>query len=386
MSSWARHVLRGGETDRADRRRRQDVPTTYLVTGGAGFIGSHLTEALLERGDQVTVLDDLSTGRLNNLRNVRLHPGLRVEIGSVLDELRVDELVHRCDVVVHLAAAVGVRLIIDEPLRSFTTNIHGSEIVIGAAHRYRSKILVASTSEIYGKNGSSKLVETADRLLGTTSASRWAYSTAKAVDEILALTYHRERNLDAVIARLFNTVGPRQSPSYGMVIPRLVRQALAGDPLTVYGDGRQSRCFCHVDDVVRCLLGLLESSDAIGEVFNVGSSEEVSILELANRIGERANSRSRIELIPYDQAFKEGFEDMQRRVPDTTKVENLIGWRPTRCLDEIVDDALADAAAEMEEEARLSAAAGEVDLVAEERAAAYVRGGGNPIWARSFRP
>ena len=226
---------------------------TYLITGGAGFIGSHLTDALLERGDRVVVLDDLSTGSLANLREVRSHPRLRIEIGSVLDELRVDELVHTCDVVFHLAAAVGVQLIVNEPLRSFTTNLRGSEIVIGAAHRYRRKVMVASTSEIYGKNGADKLVETADRILGTTSISRWSYSTAKAVDEILALNYHRERGLQAVIVRLFNTVGPRQSPGYGMVIPRLARQAVNGEPLTVHGDGGQSRCFGHVSDIVRAL-------------------------------------------------------------------------------------------------------------------------------------
>jgi UDP-glucose 4-epimerase len=298
----------------------------------------------------------------------------------VLDELRVDELVHSCDVVVHLAAAVGVRLVIDEPLRSFTTNIRGSEIVIGAAHRYRHKILIASTSEIYGKNGSSKLVETADRILGTTSAARWAYSTSKAVDEILALTYQRERNLDAVIARLFNTVGPRQSPSYGMVIPRLVRQALANEPLTVYGDGQQSRCFCHIRDVVRCLIELLDRQEAVGEVFNVGSSEEITILDLAHRIVERADSRSAIDLIPYEQAFEEGFEDMQRRVPDTAKVERLTGWRARHSLDEIIDDAIVDA----QEEARFFAAASEIDLAGEESEEAYGRRSASPAPARSL--
>ena len=321
---------------------------TYLITGGAGFIGSHLTEALLERGDQVTVLDDLSTGRLENLRGVRSHPGLRVEIGSVLDELRVDELVHSSDVVIHLAAAVGVQLIVDEPLRSFTTNLRGSEIVIGAAHRYRRKILVASTSEIYGKNGSDKLVETADRILGTTSIARWSYSTAKAVDEILALNYHRERGLQTVIVRLFNTVGPRQSPGYGMVIPRLARQAFNGEPLTVHGDGRQSRCFGHVSDIVRALVSLVDHPDAVGEVYNVGGSEEIEIIELARRIVERAGSPSEINLISYEQAYAEGFEDMRRRVPDTTKLRNLTGWEPRCTLDDVLDDAILDAKQEFE--------------------------------------
>ena len=254
----------------------------YLITGGAGFIGSHLTEALLTRGDAVVVLDDLSTGGLANLHHLAGNPDLKIIVGSVLDELKVDELVHSCDVVVHLAAAVGVRLILEQPLRSFTTNIRGSEIVIGAAHRYRRKILVTSTSEIYGKNSSNQLSETADRILGTTSVARWAYSTAKAVDEILALNYHHERGLPAVIARLFNTVGPRQSSAYGMAIPRFVRQAVADQPLTVYGDGQQSRCFCHVLDVVEAMLGLLDHPDAIGEVFNIGSTHEVTIRSLPN--------------------------------------------------------------------------------------------------------
>ena len=235
-----------GSTERAPTA----TETTYLITGGAGFIGSHLVEALLNRGDRAIVLDDLSTGSMKNLAGIAHHPGLLTVIGSIRDELVVDELMHKCDAVVHLAAAVGVRLIIEEPLRSFTTNLRGSEVVIGAAHRYQRPILVASTSEVYGKNGHSALSETADRILGPTTVARWAYSTAKAVDEILALTYHRERGLPSVVTRLFNTVGPRQSAAYGMVIPSLVRQALMGQPLTVFGDGQQSRCFCHVADTV----------------------------------------------------------------------------------------------------------------------------------------
>ncbi len=316
---------------------------TYLITGGSGFIGSHLTERLLERGDRVIVLDDLSTGSLENLKAVRDNPGLRVEIGSVLDELKVDEMVHECDVVVHLAAAVGVRLIVDQPLRSFTTNIRGSEIVIGSAHRYRRKILVASTSEVYGKNGSSKLSETSDRILGPTAVTRWSYSTAKAVDEILALAYHRERGLDAVIVRLFNTVGPRQSPAYGMVIPSLARQAVRDEPLSVHGDGGQSRCFCHVKDVVEALVGLLDEPRAIGEVFNVGASREITILDLAHKIVEQSGSSSPIELIPYEQAYASGFEDMRRRVPDTAKINDLIGWESKRSLDDILAAAIDDA-------------------------------------------
>ena len=319
---------------------------TYLITGGAGFIGSHLAEALIARGDRVVVLDDLSTGRVANLKGLAENPALQIVIGSVLDDLKVDELVHRCDVVVHLAAAVGVKLIVDEPLRSFTTNIRGSEVVVGAAHRYRRRILVASTSEIYGKNGAQPLSEGADRILGSTSVSRWAYSTAKAVDEILALTYHRERGLESVVARLFNTVGPRQSPAYGMVVPRLARQAITGEEVTVYGDGTQSRCFCHVADVVEALVGLLDRDDAVGEVFNIGASEEITIRALAERVIERAGSTSSIRLVPYTEAYANGFEDMQRRVPDVTKLNNFMGWHARRSLDEILDDAIADARAE----------------------------------------
>jgi UDP-glucose 4-epimerase len=322
------------------------VRRTYLVTGGAGFIGSHLVEALLARGHVVTAIDNLSTGRLRNLDGVGQHPNFRFVHGSVLDELVVDELVHESEVVVHLAAAVGVHLIVERPLRSFTTNIRGSENVIEAAHRYRRKILLASTSEIYGKNGGVPLVEGADRVLGSPSVARWAYSTAKAVDEILAFAYHRERGLPATVVRLFNTVGPRQSPAYGMVIPRLVRQAVRNEPLTVYGDGRQTRCFCHVADVVDGILRLLDRPEANGEVYNLGSQEEISVLALAHRIIAAGRSSSPVELIPYEKAYAEGFEDMRRRVPDTTKVRELTGWRPTRTLDHILAETLLEAAAE----------------------------------------
>ncbi|WP_433500618.1 NAD-dependent epimerase/dehydratase family protein [Sphaerimonospora sp. CA-214678] len=317
---------------------------TYLVTGGSGFIGSHLADALLARGDSVVVLDNLSTGRLANLSR---HPHLRFVHGSVLDELMVDELVHQCDAVVHLAAAVGVKLIVEQPLRSLTTNIRGSEIVIGAAHRYRRKILLASTSEIYGKNSGGPLTEASDRILGSPGVVRWAYSTAKAVDEILANAYHRERGLPAIVVRLFNTVGPRQSPAYGMVIPRLVRQAISGLPLTVFGDGTQTRCFAHVLDVVAALVRLLDHDDAVGQTFNVGCSDEVSILELAKLITELAGSTSGIELIPYAEAYGTGFEDMERRVPDTAKIRELTGWSPVRTLDDILAETIAEARAEL---------------------------------------
>ncbi len=316
--------------------------TTYLVTGGAGFIGSHLTEALLARGDRVVVLDDLSTGDLANLAAVMDHPGLRFVRGSVLDPELVADLTGRCDAVVHLAAAVGVRLIVEQPLKSFITNIRGTENVVTAAHRHHRPLLLASTSEIYGKNSSGPLAESADRILGQTSVARWSYSTAKAVDEILALAYHHEFGLPVAVVRLFNTVGPRQSPAYGMVIPRLVRQALAGEPLTVHGDGRQSRCFAHVADVVDALLELLDHPGAVGSIFNVGTGEEITIAELAARVVARTNSPSPVVLVPYEQVYASGFEDMERRVPDTTRLRELTGWRPRFGLDEILDSTIAE--------------------------------------------
>ncbi|MET7466282.1 NAD-dependent epimerase/dehydratase family protein [Nonomuraea sp. NPDC005501] len=313
--------------------------STYLITGGSGFVGSHLADALLARGDHVVALDNLSTGRRENLRP---HPNLRFVQGSVLDELVIDELVHQCDVVVHLAAAVGVKLIVEQPLRCLTTNIRGSEIVIEAAHRYRKKILITSTSEIYGKNSSGPLREDADRILGSPAVVRWAYSTAKAVDEILANAYHRERGLPTIVVRLFNTVGPRQSPAYGMVIPRLVEQAVTGRPLTVFGDGLQTRCFAHVIDIVDALLRLLDLENAVGQTFNIGSSAEVSILELAKAVIDHTGSTSAIKMIPYDEAYRQGFEDMVRRVPDTTRLRELTGWTPLRNLDEILSEVVKD--------------------------------------------
>ena len=320
--------------------------TRYLITGGAGFIGSHLAEALLARGDEVLALDNLSTGRLQNLDGIITNPAFRFVQGSVLDELIVGELAHECDVVVHLAAAVGVKLIIEHPLRSITTNIEGTTTVMEAAHRYRKPILVASTSEIYGKNCDVPLSETADRILGSPSVARWAYSTAKAVDEVLAYAYHRERGLPTKVVRFFNTVGPRQSPAYGMVIPRLIRQALADEPITVFGDGTQRRCFGHVSDVVAAVIAFLDRDDLAGEVFNIGSQEEISVRDLAQRIIERTESRSVIRLIPYEEVYGPGFADMQRRVPDTTKARNVLGWVPSRSLDVILDEMIAEARAE----------------------------------------
>lgn len=317
------------------------------MTGGAGFIGSHLVEALLARGDRVIAFDNLSTGRLSNLDAAGAHPSFRFVHGSILDELQTDELVQSADVVVHLAAAVGVKLIVDQPLRSFITNIRGTEIVLEAAHRYRRKVLIASTSEIYGKNNAEGLTETADRVLGSTSVARWSYSTSKAADEVLAYAYHKERALPIVIARLFNTVGPRQTSAYGMVMPTLVRQALLGEPLTVHGDGRQSRCFCHVADTVDALVRLIDHDGAVGEVFNVGRAEEISIQQLAEEIVRRTGSSSPIELVPYDVAYEAGFEDMRRRVPDTSKLTALTGWRSTKTLDAILEETVAHVRAEM---------------------------------------
>ena len=315
----------------------------YLITGGAGFIGSHLADALLARGDEVVALDNLSTGRLENIAHLRGEPRFTFVQGSVLDELIMDELVEKCDVVVHLAAAVGVDLIIREPLRSIITNVRGGEIALAAAHRFRKKILIASTSEIYGKNGSGPLGEDADRVLGTPTVARWAYSTSKAVDEILAFAYNKERGLPTVVVRLFNTVGPRQSGAYGMVLPRFAQQAVAAESVLVYGDGLQTRCFCHVRDTVRAIVGLLDDPRAEGEVFNIGGRDEISMQELAHRVIEAAGSPSEVSLVPYEEAYEPGFEDMRRRVPDTTRIRNLIGWEPRHDLVHIIDEVIEEA-------------------------------------------
>lgn len=312
----------------------------YLVTGGAGFIGSHFVDSVVADGHEVTVVDNLSTGRLKNLD--QSEGSVRFVQGSILDPLLVDDLVQGADVVVHLAAAVGVRLIVERPLHSFITNIKGSENVLEAAHRYRKKVLLASTSEIYGKNMHGPFKEDDDRVLGSNKIARWGYSTSKAVDEILAFAYHRERGLPTIVVRLFNTVGPRQTAAYGMVIPNLVQQALAGRPLTVHGDGRQTRCFCHVLDVVDALKLLLDEPRAHGEVFNVGSTEEVSILELAERIIRATGSSSSVTMVPYEKAWDEGFEDMRRRVPDISRVQSLVEWQPRRDLDAIINELLLD--------------------------------------------
>ncbi len=307
-----------------------------FITGGAGFIGSHLAELLLEHGHDVSILDNLSTGRYENVAHLDGNPRFQVVIGTILNETLVDKLMERCDAVFHLAAAVGVELIIKKPLESMMTNIRGSEVVLEMAHRYRKKVLIASTSEIYGKNTHGPLREDTDRVLGSPLKTRWSYSTSKAVDEILAYVYWKEKGVPTVIARLFNTVGPRQSGAYGMVIPRFVTQALAGTPLQVHGDGQQSRCFIHVKDVVSAFVKLIEHPQAVGEVFNLGSQEEVTIEELARRVIRLTNSSSPIERIPYAQAYEEGFEDMPRRIPDITKIRTLIGFQPTMYLDQII--------------------------------------------------
>jgi nucleoside-diphosphate-sugar epimerase len=312
-----------------------------LVTGGAGFIGSHLTELLLEQGLEVWALDDLSTGSERNVAHLREREEFHLVVDSVLKSSVVNELVHRCDVVFHLAAAVGVRLIVEQPVHTLVTNIQGTENVLDHCNRFGKRVLIASTSEIYGdRTEPEALSEESRRLYGPTTARRWAYAESKALDEFLALAYHQERGLDCVIARLFNTVGPRQSGQYGMVIPRFVSAALAGRPLEIHGDGEQTRCFCHVKDTIRALAGLMEARDISGEIFNVGSTERVTILELAERVRSVTRSRSELAFVPYDAVYGQGIEDMLHRQPSIEKVTAAIGWEPTRSLDAILTDVI----------------------------------------------
>lgn len=310
----------------------------YLITGGAGFIGSHLADRLIEEGHEVIVLDNLSTGKYENVSHLNGDSNFQLVVGSILNEYLIDKLVERCDAIFHLAAAVGVELIVKHPLESLTTNIKGSEIVFEMAYRYHKKVLITSTSEIYGKNANGPLKEDEDRILGSPLKSRWSYSTSKAVDEMLAYVYWKEKGVPTVIVRLFNTVGPRQAEAYGMVLPRFVNQALGGKDLTVYGDGKQSRCFLHVKDAVDALVKLMDNPNVCGEVFNVGSQEEITIEALARKIIEIIGSRSKIVYVPYEEAYEEGFEDMERRVPDITKIHNLIGFKPTVDLNGIIKD------------------------------------------------
>ena len=308
----------------------------YLVTGGAGFIGSHLAEQLITRGDQVVILYDLSTGITKNLTTVE--GKVTFHKGNILDISIVEKLVAECDYVVHLAAALGVLNIVNKPLESLKTNLQGSEFVLEAADKHKKSVLIASTSEIYGKNEKVPLNEEDDRVIGHPLKSRWSYSEAKAVDESLAYFYHLENKLPVRIVRFFNTVGPRQVGHYGMVVPRFVSAALKNEPLSVYGSGDQIRCFCHVDDAVRALLLVMDSDKAIGQVFNVGNNQQISIMDLAKKVIEITNSSSKIEKIAYEDAYPDGFEDMQRRVPDISKIKSVLGWSPKIGLDQIIKD------------------------------------------------
>ena len=308
-----------------------------LITGGAGFIGSHLSEKLLSMGHKISVIDNLSTGRFANIRHLLKNENFNYTIDSVLNREVLEKLIAENDLIYHLAAAVGVKYIIDNPLLSLRTNIVGTENVLEFANKYKKKVLITSTSEIYGKSVKVPFKEEDDRLLGSTHISRWSYSSAKAIDEFLALAYYREKRLPVVIVRCFNTVGPRQTGQYGMVLPKFVKNALLNHPLTIYGDGKQSRCFTYVDDVVDGFIKLMGEKKAIGEIFNIGTSEEITIEELAKKIKTKTKSKSKLDYIKYEDAYEEGFEDMRRRVPDLTKIKNLIGYKPRYSLDDILD-------------------------------------------------
>jgi UDP-glucose 4-epimerase len=307
-----------------------------LITGGAGFIGSHLADAYLARGDEVFVLDDLSTGSIDNIRHLREHPRFHYTIESVHHRAAVAELVDQCDAVFHLAAAVGVKLIVESPVRTIETNVHGTEVVLAQANKKKKPVLLASTSEVYGLSTQIPFREDGPLVMGATTKGRWSYACSKALDEFLALAYWREKKLPTVVVRLFNTVGPRQTGQYGMVIPTFVKQALTGRPITVYGDGTQSRCFAYVGDVVQALVALMDHEGAVGQVFNIGSTEEVSMKALAERVKALTGSASAIVYVPYGEAYEQGFEDMPRRVPDTSKIRALVGFRPSLSLDEIL--------------------------------------------------
>ena len=312
-----------------------------LVTGGAGLIGSHLAEALLAAGDEVTIIDDLSTGRLENLEQARRHPGFRAVIDSCANVALMTELVAACDVTFHLAAAVGVKLVVNSPIRAIETNVRLTEVVLALCSEHRKPVLVASTSEVYGKNERVPFREDADLMLGPTDQGRWSYACSKALGEFLALAYWKERGLPAVVVRLFNTAGPRQIDDHGMVVPTFVRQALAGEDLTIYGDGSQSRCFTHVRDVVRALIDLMRSGRHFGQVFNVGNPHAITIVELAQRVRELTRSLSPLVFVPYEEAYGQGFEDTRCRVPEISKIERAIDWRPTLGLDQILADVIA---------------------------------------------
>jgi UDP-glucose 4-epimerase len=311
--------------------------THALITGGAGFIGSHLAEYLLKAGQQVTIIDDLSTGRIENIQLLEAYQDFNAAIEDIRNQNVIDRLVSECDIIYHLAAAVGVQKIVSEPINTIEVNIGGTEMVLKTARRYRKKVMIASTSEVYGKGVSFPFREDDDRLIGPTTRSRWAYATSKAVDEFLALAYHKEVGLPVVIFRLFNTVGPRQQGQYGMVLPRFVQWALNNEPIHVYGDGKQQRCFGNVHDVVDAIYRLAQTPEAIGQVFNIGNDEEITIEDLAVRVRERAGSSSEIRYIPYEEAYEPGFEDFRRRVPSVEKLARCTGWEPTTSLDTTID-------------------------------------------------
>jgi UDP-glucose 4-epimerase len=312
-----------------------------LITGGAGFIGSHLSEQLLDEGWEVYVLDDLSTGSIKNVEHLTPRPDFHLVVDSVLKPAVVNELVHKCDVVYHLAAAVGVRLIVEQPVHTLVTNLGGTEVVLDHCNRFEKRVLVASTSEVYGDHREElPLDEGARRIYGPTTVRRWAYADSKAMDEFLALAYHQERGLDAVIVRLFNTVGPRQSGQYGMVIPRFVERALANSPIEIHGDGNQTRCFCHVHDAVRALIALMAEPSTSGQIYNVGSEERIRILDLADLVITATGSTSELEFVEYDRVYGQGIEDMLHRIPSIEKIGAAIGWQPSRRLDEILADVI----------------------------------------------
>ena len=311
-----------------------------LITGGAGFIGSHLADAYLQRGDDVLVIDDLSTGTIENIRHLKNNPRFHYTIDSVHNQPVTAELVDQCDVVVHLAAAVGVKLIVESPVRTIETNVRGTEVVLALANKKKKRVLIASTSEVYGLSADVPFREDGNLVMGATTKGRWSYACSKAIDEFLALAYWREKKLPTTVVRLFNTVGPRQTGRYGMVIPTFVRQALAGRPITVYGNGKQTRCFGYVGDVVGALIKLMDRPDSVGQVYNIGSNEEISIFKLAEKVKELTNSESEIVFVPYDEAYEEGFEDMPRRVPDITKINELVGFRPEMTLEGILQSVI----------------------------------------------
>jgi UDP-glucose 4-epimerase len=312
----------------------------YLITGGAGFIGSHLADELIQRGHEVFVVDDLSTGSIDNIKHLKGKKGFSYAIDSCANVPVMAELVDSCDRIFHLAAAVGVKLIVESPVRTIETNVHLTEVMLTLANKKKRPILVASTSEVYGKSDQFPFREDGDLVLGATNKGRWSYACSKAIDEFLAIAYWKERKLPTVVVRLFNTVGPRQTGQYGMVIPNFVRQALAGVPITVYGDGQQSRCFTHVADVVRGLIGLIDNERCYGQVFNIGNASEITIGNLARQVKEMCLSKSEIQFIPYEEAYEQGFEDMRRRVPDIAKIDGAIGWKPTIPLHQVLKDVI----------------------------------------------